>query len=46
MIAGRAEHITSGPRVRFESWEELQRFIEQELAQLEVAAARPPPEED
>jgi len=45
-IAGRVEHVTSGHRVRFQSWEELQRFIEQELAQLEAALARPPPEED
>ncbi|HKA54092.1 MAG TPA: hypothetical protein VKJ47_10570 [Candidatus Binatia bacterium] len=33
-IAGRVEHLTSGRRARFHSWEELQRFIEQELAQL------------
>jgi len=33
-MAGRVEHVTSGRRARFHSWEELQRFIEQELAQL------------
>jgi hypothetical protein len=44
-IAGRVEHINSGHRVRFQSWEELQRFIEQELAQLEKAPARPSPED-
>ncbi len=33
-IAGRAEHLTSGHRVRFQSWEELRCFIETELAQL------------
>lgn len=43
-IAGRVEHITSGRRVRFQSWEELHEFIEHELAQLEKAAARPKPE--
>jgi len=46
VIAGRVEHLTSGRRVRFQSWEELQRFIEQELAQLEAAPARPTPEEE
>ncbi len=45
-LAGRVEHLTSGHRARFQSWEELQHFIEQELAQLEAAAARPPPEEE
>lgn len=45
-IAGRVEHVTSGHRARFTSWEELQRFIEQELAQLGVASTPPPPEED
>jgi hypothetical protein len=44
-IAGRVEHITSGHRVRFQSWEELQRFIEQELALIEQAAANPMPED-
>ena len=44
-IAGRVEHITSGHRVRFQSWEELHRFVEQELAQLEQAAG-PTQEED
>jgi hypothetical protein len=44
-IAGRVEHLTSGHRVRFQSWEELQRFIEQELAQIEKAAANPTPED-
>ena len=38
-IAGRIEHLTSGHRVRFQSWEELQRFIEQEMAQLEKETA-------
>jgi hypothetical protein len=45
-IVGRVEHLTSGHRVRFQSWEELQRFIEQELAQLEAVSTPPPPEED
>jgi hypothetical protein len=36
-LAGRVEHITSGRRVRFHSWEELQRFIEQALAQLDLS---------
>jgi hypothetical protein len=44
-IAGRVEHITSGHRARFASWEELHRFVEQELAQLEKTSAPPPPEE-
>ena len=44
-IAGRVEHIISGHRTRFASWEELQRFIEQELVQLEKAAAGPTPED-
>jgi hypothetical protein len=44
-IAGRVEHVTSGHRTRFHSWEELQRFIDQELAQLEKAPARSPPED-
>jgi len=44
-LAGRVEHIISGRRMRFASWEELQCFIEQELAQLEKASARQPPEE-
>jgi hypothetical protein len=44
-IAGRVEHITSGHRVRFQSWEELQCFIEQELALIEQAAANPTLEE-
>jgi hypothetical protein len=43
-IAGRVEHLTSGHGVRFQSWEELQRFIEQELAQLEKAAVSSTPE--
>ena len=42
-IAGRVEHISSGRRERFHSWEELQQFIEQQLAQLEQ---EPPPSED
>jgi hypothetical protein len=33
-IAGRVEHVTSGHRVRFQSWEELHNFIEHELARL------------
>ena len=41
-VAGRAEHITTGHRARFASWGELQRFIEQELTQLEKAPAGPP----
>jgi hypothetical protein len=44
-IAGRVEHVTSGHRVRFQSWEELHEFIEQELAQLAKAAAHPKPED-
>ena len=44
-LAGRVEHITSGRRARFASWEELQRFIEQELAQLEERSSRSPPED-
>lgn len=44
-IAGRAEHLTSGRRVRFQSWEELQHFIEQELVRLEKAATSPKPED-
>jgi predicted Zn-dependent protease len=44
VIAGRVEHVTSGHRVRFQSWEQLHEFIEHELAQLEKAAARPKPE--
>ena len=28
VIAGRVEQLTSGQRMRFASWEELQRFIE------------------
>jgi hypothetical protein len=43
-IAGRVEHITSGRRARFASWEELRRFIEQELKQLEQAPSPPSPE--
>ena len=43
-LAGRVEHITSGRRARFASWEELQRFIEQALARLE-ASSRSPPED-
>ncbi len=38
VIAGRVEHLTSGRRVRFHSWEELHYFIEHELAQLDVAS--------
>lgn len=44
-MAGRVEHLTSGHRVRFQSWEELHSFIEQELARLEQAAAGPKPED-
>jgi len=44
VIADRVEHVTSGHRVRFQSWEELHLFIEHELAQLEQAAASPKPE--
>ena len=44
-IIGRVEHLTSGHRVRFESWEELQRFVEQELAQLQEAATNPTSDE-
>ncbi len=43
-LAGRVEHIVSSHRARFASWEELQRFIEQELARLE-ASSRSPPED-
>jgi hypothetical protein len=45
VIAGRVEHLTSGHRVRFASWEELQRFIEHKLAQLVQVPARPSPED-
>lgn len=34
LIAGRVEHLTSGRRMRFQSWEELQQFIGAELARL------------
>jgi len=34
-IAGRVEHVTSGSRTRFSSWEELQHFIIQELTKLD-----------
>ena len=44
-LAGRVEHLTSGQRVRFQSWEELQRFLEHTLAQLAQASARPSPED-
>ena len=40
-IAGRVEHLTSGRRTRFSSWEELQHFITQELAKLDSS---PPPD--
>ena len=40
-IAGRVEHLTSGHRARFQTWEELQRFVEQELAQIEKASTDP-----
>jgi len=44
-VAGRVEHLTSGHRVRFQSWEELHRFIEQELTQLEERSTHPAPED-
>jgi len=37
--AGRVEHVVSGQATRFESWEYLQRFLEQVLAEIE---AEPP----
>jgi len=43
-ITGRVEHITSARRARFQSWEELQRFIEQELARVGAASSPSPPE--
>ena len=45
-IAGRVEHVTSGRRTRFHSWEEVQQFVEQELAQLEKAPAPPEDSEE
>ena len=36
---GRVEHVVSGQATRFESWEHLQRFLEQVLAEIE---AEPP----
>lgn len=45
-IAGRVEHVTSGRRVRFHSWEELQQFIEQELAQVEETPSPPEDSEE
>ncbi len=45
-IVGRVEHITSGHRTRFQSWEELRCFVEQELAQIEKAAVNPISEEE
>ncbi len=44
-LAGRVEHVTSGHRARFASWKELQRFVEQQLAQLKTTAADPTSEE-
>lgn len=38
LIAGRIEHLTSGHRMRFQSWDELQQFIERELTQLTAPA--------
>lgn len=32
--AGRVEHLVSGQATRFESWEHLQRFIEEVLARV------------
>jgi hypothetical protein len=32
--AGRVEHIVSGEAVRFDSWEHLQRFIQEMLTQV------------
>ena len=45
-IAGRVEHVTSGRRTRFASWEELQGFIKQELAQLEKMPSPPEDSEE
>jgi hypothetical protein len=36
---GRVEHLVSGQAVHFQSWEELQRFIEQILTSV---AEKPP----
>ena len=36
---GRVEHVVSGQATRFESWEHLQRFLRQVLAEIE---AEPP----
>ena len=43
-ISGRVEHITSARRARFQSWEELQRFIEQELTRVGAASSPSPPD--
>ena len=32
--AGRIEHVVSGQATRFDSWEQLQRFIEEMLARV------------
>ncbi len=45
VIAGRVEHLLSGRRERFHSWEELQQFITRELAQLETEAVHSTTEE-
>ena len=36
---GRVEHVVSGQATRFQSWEDLQRFVEKILAELQ---AEPP----